>query len=204
MKLYYAPGSCALAVHIALIEAGLDFDLERVGFAGKRTEGGADYLALNPKGKVPALELDDGSVLTEVAVLLQYVADRTPEKALAPAPGSPARYRLQEWLNFIATELHAPLSPLFSRAMPEEYRLVVRSAVQARFGFLARQLGGGRDWLMGADFTVADIYALVMLGWADTLNFSFSDWPQIGDYHRRLLARPAVRQALEAEGLVAG
>ena len=204
MKLYYAPGSCALAVHVALVEAELDFDLERVSFAGKRTEGGADYLAINPKGKVPALALDDGSVLTEVAVLLQYVADHAPEKALAPAPGSPARYRLQEWLNFIATEVHALLTPLFSRSVPEEYRLVVRSAVQARFGYVAKKLADGRPWLMGPDFTVADAYAVAMLGWADTLNFNFSDWPQIGEYHRRLLARPAVRAAMEAEGLIPG
>jgi glutathione S-transferase len=201
MKLYYAPGSCALAVHIALREAGLPFDLVRVSFAGKRTENGDNYLAINPKGKVPALQLDDGSVLTEVAMLLQYVADRAPQAAIAPAPGSPARYRLQEWLNYIATELHGNLTPLFSRSVPEEYRLVLRSAASGRLGYIAGSLASGGPWLMGADFSVADAYLFSMLHWADILNFDLGQWPALVAWRRRLAARPAVQAALAAEGL---
>jgi glutathione S-transferase len=155
MKLYYAPGACSMAPHIALREAGLPYDLEKVDLAAKTTEGGADYAGINPKGYVPALALDDGQVLTEVSAVVQYIADRAPGSGLAPRPGTPERYKLLEWLGFIATELHKGFSPLWRPDTPDAYKPVVRDNLAKRFGYLDGQLVD-RDHLMGSGFTVAD------------------------------------------------
>src|ERR1700684_2217157 len=142
MKLYYAPGACSLSVHIALQEAGLPYDLEAVDLKAKKTKGGTDYLTINPKGSVPALALDDGGVLTEAANVVQYVADKAPGAKLAPAAGSKERYRLMEWLNYIATELHKGFSPLFKPNTPDAYKTIVKENLAKQFAYLDKQLGG--------------------------------------------------------------
>jgi glutathione S-transferase len=201
MKLYFTPGACSLAPHIALREAELTFDLEQVDLAAKKTKSGADFTKVNPKGYVPALELDDGQILTEVAAVVQYVADLRPEANLMPEPGAFERYRVQEWLNFIATELHKSFGPLFSPNTPEAYQAILRERIAARFGFLDRQLAG-KDYLMGSGFTVADAYCFTIVSWAKLFGIGLDDWPSLTAYMERVGARPRVRAALEAEGLL--
>jgi glutathione S-transferase len=162
VKLYYAPGACSMAPHIALREAGLGFELEKVDLAAKKTEHGADYLSVNPKGYVPALALDNGEVLTEVQVVLQYIADQAAESNLTPQPGSIDRYRLQEWLGFIATELHKGFAPLWKPNTPDSYKPIVHENLERRFDYLDGQLDG-RDYLAGAGFTIADAYCFTIL-----------------------------------------
>lgn len=202
MKLYYVPGVCSLSPHIALREAQLPFQLDRIDLkAGKKTQSGASYLAINPKGYVPALELDDGQVLTEGAVIVQYVADLKPESKLAPPNGTMARVRLQEWLHFIGTELHKNMSPLYQAKATDEFKAAWReNKILPRLEFLARSLEG-RPFLMGDTFTVADIYAYYCLrAWTgSTLKGDLSKWPVLGDYRARIEARPAVQAALAAE-----
>jgi glutathione S-transferase len=199
MKLYFSPGACSLATHIALFEAGLPFSTERVDLKTKVTASGADFRALNPKGYVPALELDGGVVLTEGPALLQYVADQAQPGLLAPAAGSLQRYQLIGWLNYIGTELHKNFSPLFNPAASEEARAGARAALAQRFGFLERSLEG-RDFLMD-QYTVADGYLFTVLGWCGHVKLSLADWPVLQAYLARAAARPAVQQALRAEGL---
>lgn len=201
MKLYYKPGACSLSPHIVLREAGLAFELELVDLATKKTGSGGDYLGLNPKGYVPALALDDGQLLTEGPAILQYLADRVPEKRLAPPAGTMERYRLQELLNFIATELHKGFNPLFNPKAPEEWKVVVRELLAKRIEIVARQLAG-RDYLMGDGFTVADAYLFTVLNWANFAKLDLSSWPVLKTYSARVAARPAVKAALVAEGLV--
>lgn len=200
MRLYFTPGACSLAPHIALREAGLDFELEQVDLQAKRTKSGADYTEVNPKGYVPALRLEDGQVLTEAATVLQYVADRKPEAGLAPAPGSIERYRLQEWLNFIATELHKGFSPLWKPDTPEAYKAVMKDNLARRFGHLDQRLAGNQ-YLVNERFTVADAYAFVIANWAKHFGIDLSPWPNLAAHRDRVAARPKVQEALKAEGL---
>jgi len=200
MKLYYMPGACSLAPHIALREAGLPFDLEQVE-RSKKTKSGDDYLAINVKGSVPALRLDDGQVLTEAAVIQQYIADKAPAKKLAPAAGTTERYRLQEWLNYIASDVHKGIGQLFNPAMPDEYKETVKKGLAARqLPFLDKALSG-RDHLMG-DFTVADAYLFTVLNWTRLHNIDLSAFPNIVAFMQRVAARPAVQEAMKAEGLL--
>jgi glutathione S-transferase len=201
MKLYYSPGACSLSPHIALFEAGLKFDIERVNLANKQTAGGADFRAINPKGYVPALGLDNGELLTEGPAMVQYIADQVPEKKLAPAAGTMERYRLTEWLNFISTEIHKGFSPLFKPHMPDEAKKMARELLALRFEFIAQQLEG-KQYLTGAQFTVADGYLFTTMNWAPRVDVDLSRWPVLQAFQERVAARPAVQQALAAEGLL--
>ena|ERR1043165_4479331 len=198
MKLYYSPGACSQAPHIALREAGLEFELAKVDLATKRLDTGEDYLAVNAKGAVPALALDDGEILTENAVVLQYIADRAPDARLIPPYGTMPRYRLLEWLNFIATELHKGFAPLFHPPGPEA-AAAARDALAARFDYVAARLGDG-PFLTGADFTIADAYLFVVLRWARIFHIDLVRWPPLAAFVARVGERPAVQAALHAEG----
>jgi len=200
MKLYYKAGACSLSPHIVLQEAGLPFELESVDLATKKTGSGGDYLGLNPKGYVPALLLDDGQLLTEGPAIVQYVADRVPEKQLAPAAGTMERYRLMEALNFIATELHKGFGSLFNPRAPEDWKSVAKELLTKRIAVVARQLEG-RDYLMGARFSVADAYLFTVLTWAGRVALDLTPWPGLKSYMARVAARPAVHAAMSAEGL---
>ncbi|HEX4340837.1 MAG TPA: glutathione transferase GstA [Polyangiaceae bacterium] len=199
-KLFYAPNACSLSPHVALREAELPFELEKVDFMrGKRLASGADLMSVNPKGYVPAMLLDDGQLLTEGAVMVQYIADLAPAKKLAPPQGSFERVRLQEWLNFIATELHKGFSPLFSPVANEEYKTAVKEKLAHRFSLLATGLGD-QPWLTGQTFTVADGYALyVMRTWVRVVKTELPGG--LPAYLERIQERPSVQAALAAEGL---
>jgi glutathione S-transferase len=201
MKLYYAPGACSLAPHIALCEAGLPHQLEKVDLAAKKTEAGADYAEINPKGYVPALALDDGQVLTEVSAVVQYIADQAPGSGLAPPPGTAERYKLLEWLGFVATELHKGFAPLWRPDTPDAYKPVVRDSLAKRFGYLDGQLVD-RDHLMDSGFTVADAYCFTVLNWTDFHGIDLAPFPNVGAYVGRVAARPQVQQAMREEGLI--
>lgn len=203
MKLYFSPGACSLSPHIVLREAGLEFEIEKVGLADKKTEKGADYTTVNPKGYVPALQLDNGEVLTEGPAIVQYLADKAPEKKLAPAAGSMERYRLAEWLNFISTEVHKNFSPFFNPKAPEETKQGARDILAKRLGFVAQKLGSS-EYLMGNQFTVADAYLFTVLNWAGHVKLDLSPWPVLKAYQQRIAARPAVHAAMVAEGLIKG
>jgi glutathione S-transferase len=201
MKLYFSPGACSLASHIALLEAGLAFSLEQVDLRSKQTASGKDFTAINPKGYVPALEMKDGNVLTEGPAILQFVADLAPDRQLAPAHGTLERYRLVEWLNFIATELHKNFSPLFRPTSTEDMKEAARTNLRNRLAWVAARLEGN-DFLTGSQFTVADAYLFTVLGWSGKVGVDLSPWPVLGAFVERVGARPAVRQALREEGLV--
>lgn len=201
MKLYYKPGACSMAPHIALREAGLDFELEKVDLARHLTASGEDYLRINPKGYVPALLLDDGALLTECAVMLQYIADRQPAGALTPPTGTQARYRLMEWLNFLATEVHKPFSPFFNPKAPPEIREYNLRLLSRRFGYLDAQLDG-KAFLLGDTFTVADIYLFTLLNWCNLHQIDLAQWPALKDYMTRIAARASVRETMRMEGLI--
>jgi glutathione S-transferase len=201
MKLYYMPGACSLAPHIAFREAGLPFDLEKVDGGTKKTAGGDDYTAINPKGSVPAVKLDDGQVLTEAAAIQQVIADKSPTKKLAPPAGTPERYRLQEWLNYVASEVHKGIGQLFNKAMPDDYRETVKKALATRqLPYLEKALAG-REYLMD-HFTVADGYLFTVLNWTKFHNIDLSAYPNISAFMKRVAARPAVQEAMKAEGLL--
>jgi glutathione S-transferase len=201
MKLYYSPGACSLSPHIALREAGLAFDLERVDMSAKKTQNQADYAAINPKGYVPALVLDDGALLTEGAVIVQYIADRTPDAKLAPAAGTFERVRLQEWLNFIATELHKSFGPVNHAKANDEIKQFYKDRLVSRFKVLTRGLTD-RDYLLGKDFTVADGYAYYTLrNWRKLVGAEFDGGSTLKAYFDRIHRREAVQAALSAEGL---
>ncbi len=199
MKLYYSPGACSLASHIALQELGLPFDTEKVDLRAKTTASGADYKAINPKGAVPALQMEDGDILTEGAVILQYVSDRKPETKLLGAAGTKERYRAQEWLNYVASEVHKTFSPLFYPTTPDEQKMKVKETLGARFAFITSKLGD-KKFLMGDDFTAPDAYLFTMLTWAKKMQVDIPA-PLVA-YHERISARPAVVRALVAEGLL--
>lgn len=201
MKLYFSPGACSLSPHIVLLEAGLGFTTERVDLATKLTASGSDYSAINPKGSVPALQLDDGQILTEGPAIVQYLADLVPAKQLAPVAGSIERYRLIEALNFISTELHKGFSPLFNPDMPPEAAIIARALLVNRIGLIARQLESSA-YLCGQQFSVADAYLFTVLNWAAYVDLDLSAWPAVGAYLGRIAARPAVHLALLEEGLI--
>jgi glutathione S-transferase len=200
MKLYYAPAACSLAPHIALREAGLPHVLVRVDLATHRLADGTDYRTINPKGYVPALELDDGTRLTEAGAVLQYIADRKPG-TLAPAFGSMERYRLMEWLNFIATEVHKGFAPLWKPDLPDAYRSHVVKSLGGRFDFIAPVLEQ-REFLAGDTFSIADAYLFAVLSWSDHLKVDLARWPSLGRFLERVASRPQVRQALREENLL--
>jgi glutathione S-transferase len=200
MKLYYSPGACSFSPHVVLHESGLPFGTERVDLKTKKTESGADYDTINPKSYVPALIMNNGELLTEGPAIVQYLADLVPEKKLAPPSGTMERYRLQEWLNYISSEIHKGFGPLFNPATPEEMKTATKARLAKRFGFAATALEG-RDYLMGDTFTVADAYLFTMLRWTHSSGVDISPWPVLGKYIERVAARPAVIATLKAEGL---
>ncbi|HXF65503.1 MAG TPA: glutathione transferase GstA [Burkholderiales bacterium] len=201
MKLYYVPGACSLSPHIVARELGIPLELKKVDTKTKTIEGGGDYRKVNARGYVPALELDNGEVLTEGPAIVQYLADQKPDAGLAPKAGSFERYRLQEWLNFLATEVHKQFSPLFRPNTPAEYKKIAKENLAARFDWLDQQLAG-RPYLMGETFTVADAYAYVLLNWTKFHEIELARWPNLAAYQQRVGARPKVREAMRAEGLL--
>lgn len=200
MRLYYAPGACSLAPHIVAREAGLSLDLIKVDIFTKKTEDGRDFHEVSPLGYVPALEIDGGEILTEDAVVIQYVADRNPAAGLLPAGGM-ERYRAQAWLGFIATELHKGFGPLWYPTTPEETKRATLDRLATRFTYLDKHLKG-RDYLQGDTFTAPDAYAFTVLNWTNFLKVDLSSWPNLQAYVARVAARPQVREALKAEGLI--
>jgi glutathione S-transferase len=201
MKLYYLPGACSLSPHIALREAGIPVELDKVDRATKKTESGKDYLTVNPLGYVPALEIGNGQVLREASVIVQYIADRKPESKLAPPAGTPERYKLQEWLNYISSELHKGTSPLFNPKAPDAWKEVAKEKLSERYAFVNQHLAK-QPYLMGDSFTVADGYLFTVLGWTKHVGVDMGQWPALKAFHVRVAARPAVQAALKAEGLV--
>jgi glutathione S-transferase len=197
MKLYFSKGACSLHPNIALREAGLSFDLVRVDIHAHKTQDGTDFFTINPKGYVPVLQLDDGSILTEGAVIDQYVADLKPGSKLAPAAGTIERYRLQEWLNFIASEVHKSFGPIFGNAA-DELKAKARAKISGRLDFVAHALAS-QPYLMGASFTIADGYLYNMLRWSNFAGIDLAKWPVLVQYFERVGERPAVKQALEDE-----
>jgi len=202
MKLFYSPGACSLSPHIVLREAGIPVDLEQVDLKTKRTKTNADFTQVNPKGQVPTLVLDDGQILTEGPAIVQYFADKKPESKLAPANGTIERYRLQEWLNFIASELHKSFGALFNPAVPAEYKKIATELIGNRFAYVDQHLGKGGPFLMGAQFTVADAYLFTVANWTNFLKMDLGQWPNLKAFVERVAARPKVQEALKAEGLV--
>ncbi|MGP0175037.1 glutathione transferase GstA [Pseudomonas sp. NCHU5208] len=201
MKLYYKAGACSLSPHIALREAGIEFEIEAVDLQTKRTASGADFTQINGKGYIPALVLDNGKVLTEGAAIVQYIADLKPESGLAPANGSEARYELQSWLSFISSELHKPLASMFNPAQSQDWKAAAQALLSKRLDWLAGELGE-REFLLGDGFTVADGYLFTVLGWAGMVGFSLDRWPSLQAHSARIGARPKVIEALKAEGLI--
>jgi glutathione S-transferase len=201
MKLYYAPGACSLSPHIALLEAGVKASLIKVDTKTHKTADGGDYYAVNPKGYVPLLELDDGQRLSEGPAIVQYIADLKPESRLAPAAGTMERYRLQEWLNFISTELHKQFGPMFQATTPADYKPILKEKIGKRFDGISTSLEG-KDYLMGDTFTVADGYLFTILRWTKHVGIELARWPVLDAYQARVASRPKVREALLAEGLI--
>jgi glutathione S-transferase len=201
MKLYYSPGACSLSPHIALLEAGLPYDLVKVDLRAKKLENGDDFLKVNPKGQVPALALDSGELVTEGPVIVQMIADKAAAKNLAPTRDNAERYKLMEWLNFITAELHKNFSPLFSPVLPDDTKAFFKDRLMGKFKYIDGALAG-KDYLMGQQFTVADGYLFTMLCWADRMNFDLSALPNLLAYKARVAARPKVQEALTKEGLL--
>jgi glutathione S-transferase len=201
MQLYYAPGACSLAPHIVLSEAGIACELKKVDLHTGEVEGGGKISDVNSKGYVPALRLDNGNVLTEGPAIVQFLADQKPQSGLAPAAGTYDRYRLQEWLNFIGTELHKSFGVQFSPAAAAEWKAGEMDKVTRRLAWLDKQLPT-RNYLLGEQFTVADAYLFVVLSWAPYIKVDLSKWPAITSYVQRIAARPKVQDALKAEGLL--
>ena len=201
MKLYYSPGACSLASHIALYETGLPFEIDRLIKTTKMTVGGEDFMQINPKGYVPTIKLDDGSILTEGAAVLQYIADQKPDSGLAPKAGTMERYRLQEWLTFISSELHKSFSPFFNKDTTEDVKTNARNHLTKRLGYVETQLAN-KPYLMGDHFTVADAYLFVVVNWSNIVGFDLSPFPRIKEYMARIAERPAVQAAMKAEGLL--
>jgi glutathione S-transferase len=201
MKLYFAPGACSLSPHIVLQEAGIAAETEQVDNKEKKTKSGKDYWAINPKGQVPALQLDSGEMLTEGPVIVQYLADQKPDSGLVPAPGTIERYRVQEWLNFITSELHKSFGPIFRPTTPDAYKAISKENIGKRFDWLDKQLAG-RQYLMGDKFTVADAYLFTVLRWSSRVEIDIAKWPNLKTYMDRVGARPKVQAAMKAEGLI--
>lgn len=201
MKLYYSPGACSLAPHIVLREAGFDFTPVLASTKSKKLADGTDFLTINSKGQVPVLELDDGERLTEGPAIVQYLADLAPASGLAPANGTLARVRLQEWLNFISAELHRGFAPLFNPATPADYKPVVVANLEKKLDWLDSQLDG-REFLLDTGFSVADAYLFTVSSWTAYIRMDLARWPHVAAHNARVRARPAVQAALRAEGLL--
>lgn len=200
MKLYYSPGACSLSPHIALLEAALPFTLEKTDLKTKRTAGGADYLGINSKGAVPALQLDDGRVLTEGPAVVQYIADQRPEAGLAPRWGTFERYQLMEMLNYITSELHKGFATLFAPGSSAELKTAAMENLGKKFDWLSRRIAQGK-YVMGDRFTVADAYLFTVLRWTGYVKMDLGKWPPLVDYLELVGRRPKVQEALRAEGL---
>jgi glutathione S-transferase len=200
MKLYYTPGACSMSPHIVAQELGIKLDLDKVDLQSKKTAAGGDYLAVNPKGYVPALALDDGTVLTEGPAIVQYLADQKPAAKLAPANGTIERYRLQEMLGYINSEIHKSYSPLFNPATPAETREDRLAYLRKRYAYLDKLLAG-KSFLLGDQFTVADAYLFTVTNWARAVKLDLGEFANLTAYQQRIAARPAVQAVLVAEGL---
>jgi glutathione S-transferase len=201
MKLFYSPGACSLSPHIALLEAGIPFTLSRVDLKNKRLESGEDFNCVNGKGYVSALQLDDGQIITEGPAIVQYIADQKPAAGLVPAAGTIERYKLQEWLNFITSELHKPMGSMFNPTQTADWKEAVKANLSKRLEWLSQQLDG-KQYLMGQKFTIAEGYLFTILGWAKIVGFDLGKWPVIREYIARVGQRPKVLEAMKAEGLV--
>jgi len=201
MKLYYSPGACSLSPHIVVSETGLNVELEKVNLAEHKTASGQDYMTINPKGYVPALQLDDGSVLTEGPAIVQYLADQKPGSGLIPPAGAIDRYRVQEWLNFIGTELHKNFGSLFNKATPDATKESAKANITRRLAYLNDKLAG-KQYLMGSNFTVADAYAFTIVNWTNFVGIDLKPYPNLAAYMGRVAARPKVLETLKSEGLV--
>ncbi|BAL22776.1 glutathione transferase GstA [Azoarcus sp. KH32C] len=201
MKLYFSPGACSLSPHIVLCELALPHSLEKVNLKTHTTADGVDYYTINPKGYVPALRLDDGQLLTEGPAIVQYLADRKPEAHLLPPPGTVERARVHEWLTFIGTEIHKNFSALFGPDVSADWKSAARKAIESRFDFIDKTLAD-RDYLTGSQFTVADAYLFTIAGWAPHVEIDLARWPALAAFHKRVAARPAVQEAMRAEGVL--
>lgn len=200
MKLYYRPGACSLCPHIVLREAGATFELERVDRTTRMTDRGVDYTTVNPLGYVPLLQLDDGRRFRETAVVVQVIADAFPAAGLLPAVDDPARYAAQEWLTFISSELHKGSAQVTHRQAPEEWRNIARATLTGRLAFVASRLAD-RPYLIGPAAGVADAYLFTTLCWTRNAGIAIDDWPPLRAFYDRMLARPAVKTAMDVEGL---
>jgi glutathione S-transferase len=201
MKLYYSPGACSLSPHIALLEAGLAHDLVKVDLRAKKLENGDDYLKVNPKGQVPALQLDSGELVTEGPVIVQMIADKAADKNLAPTRDHADRYKLQAWLTYINSELHKNLGPQFSPVLADDAKAFFKDRVMGKFKYVDGELAG-KDYLMGKQFTVADAYLFVLSTWTKPTQIDLAKWPNLQAYNKRVAARPKVKEAMQAEGLL--
>ena len=200
MQLYFSPGACSLASHITLLELGLPFDLRRADTKTKKLEDGSDYYAINSKGAVPALKLDNGQVLTEGVAIMQYLVDQKPESGLLPKSGSFERYRVQEWLNYITSEVHKGFSPLWNPSADPAVKEYATTNLFKKFDWLESQLGG-KKFLTGDNFTVADAYLFTVVNWSNFLGIDLGKWPKLKEFQARVAARPKVQEAMAAEGL---
>lgn len=200
MKLFYKPGACSLAAHITLRESGKDFTLDGVDLMKKRLENGDDFFAVNPKGQVPALLLDDGTLLTEGVAIMQYLADSVPDRQLLAPTSSLSRYKTIEWLNYIATELHKGFTPLFRPDTPEDFKPTVRALLEKKMQYVNDSLKDNQ-WICGPRFSIADAYLFTVLRWAHAVKLNMAGLSHIDAYMARMAERPAVAAALKAEGL---
>ncbi|WP_409260457.1 glutathione transferase GstA [Pseudomonas putida] len=201
MKLFYSPGACSLSPHIVLNELDLPYTVEKVDLKTHTTASGADFYTLNAKGYVPALQLDNGEVLTEGPAIVQYLAEQKPQANLLPAAGSLGRVRVQEWLNFIGTELHKTLGALFNPSISAEAKSRTLDTFGKRLGFVEKALQG-KDYLTGKAFSVADAYLFTIVNWAPMLGIDLTPWPTVAQFQKRVASRPAVQKTLQAEGLI--
>jgi glutathione S-transferase len=201
MKLYYWPGACSLSPHIVSREAGIDLQLAQLDRAERKTADGTVLSSVNPKNQVPVLELDDGQKLTEGPVIVQYLADQKPAAGLVPPPGTMERYRVQEWLNFITSELHKTFGPLFRPTTPDDFKATLRAMLAQRFDWIDKQLAG-KQYLMGDKFTVPDAYLFTVLRWSPRVDIDLGNWKNITAYLDRVGSRPKVQEAMKAEGLL--
>jgi len=201
MKLYFSPGACSLAPHIVLNEAGLPFTLVKANLKAHQLEDGSDYYPINSKGQVPLLELDNGDRLSEGPAITQYIADQVPAKKLAPANGSMERYRVQEWLNFVTSELHKGIGGLFNPAMNDDGKAVIRARATSKLQWVDERLEG-KQYLMGDAFTIADAYLFTVTNWTGHTGIDISGMKNLSAFQARMAARPAVQAALKAEGLI--
>ena len=201
MKLYFSNGACSLSPHIVLCESGLPFELVRASTKTHALDDGTDYYTINPKGSVPLLELDNGERLSEGPAIVQYIADQAPDKHLAPANGTLERYRVQEWLNFITSELHKGYSPLFRPNTPDDYKVIAKEALNKKYAYVDGKLAG-KHYLMGEHFSVADAYFFTVTNWAGRVGVDLSEFKNVAAFMARMMARPAVQAAMKAEGLI--